>query len=174
MPSPKDDLSDVNPEEIEKAIRFLETDAGKALIRAEIELKRTKSKLRSTMNEIITKLRSDKTDLSPIYQSVGEFVVRFSQIEFLIRLVFAEKVGVDRGEMIAPIMSQIDFRGLVAVTLHLCEHEHGKTQIQPSPWGSWQCSPVCRVADEDRNYQCQGRPRCFDRDRHGHPGVHAS
>jgi hypothetical protein len=47
MPSPKDDLSDVKPEEVEKAMRFLETDSGKALIRAEVELRQTKAELRN-------------------------------------------------------------------------------------------------------------------------------
>jgi hypothetical protein len=124
MPDIDEDASTISAEDIEKVHRFLTTVAGKKLVRASRQLMDSKRDLQAAVHELKTQLRSESDDLGNVYEAVGEFVVRFSQLEFFIRMEFDVVSGLEP-EQTLPIVSQLDFRSLVAVTTDLCRREFG-------------------------------------------------
>ena len=82
MSQDRDSAPAITQEAIEIALQFLASEDGKKLLEARREWAELRDNLRTSVQQMKISIRSESDELRHVYSAVGEFVVRFSQLEF--------------------------------------------------------------------------------------------
>lgn len=113
-------MTDPDPEQVEAIRRWLETDSGKRLLEISRRIDKLRQEKKSTLTEFAQWIKSPDVDKDASFKLIGEFVVRFSQLETLLRVVLSAEARVQSDLRDAFVMA-LDFALLVSVLKNFYE-----------------------------------------------------
>jgi hypothetical protein len=113
----------------ERLRELLDSELGWKVVNAERRFHTAMSAKREAVASMKAHMLGTTSRIDFIYVLIGEFIVKFSQIEMWLRLAFllATKMPQESCDL---ILSRLDFQSLVAVTTGLYEKEYAKA---PAP-----------------------------------------
>jgi len=94
--------------------KFLISEHGWEIINALRQQDEAKQRLRDLIASMKAGMLGTNSRIDFVYVLVGEFIVKFSQVEYWLRFIFYTTTNLEP-ESADPILAQIDFRALVGI-----------------------------------------------------------
>jgi hypothetical protein len=107
-------MTEPSPEERAAIEAWLDTEAGRRFVAVEARLAVLRQQSKDTLDDFVAWVRSPGVEKDASYKLIGEFIVKFSQLEALLRFAIGIESRV-QSDMREAFMMMLDFALLVSV-----------------------------------------------------------